>query len=55
MKIQGKDYRTVWMEGNEIKLIEQRLLPHKFEIFHGKPALITIRSLLPEWLATGEK
>jgi len=36
MKIKGKDYRTVWMEGDEVKLIEQRLLPHKFEIFTAK-------------------
>ncbi len=33
MKIQGKHYRTVWMEGNVIKLINQPLIPHKFEIY----------------------
>lgn len=32
MIIQGKNYRTVWMEGNAIYTIEQRLLPHKFTI-----------------------
>jgi len=36
MRIQGKDYRTVWMEGNEVKLIDQRVLPHKFEFFNAK-------------------
>ena len=36
MKVNGKDYRTVWMEGNEVKLINQTLLPHKFEIFTCK-------------------
>ena len=36
MKVNGKDYRTVWMEGNEIKLINQTLLPHKFEIYTCK-------------------
>ncbi|MEK6949899.1 MAG: S-methyl-5-thioribose-1-phosphate isomerase [Nanoarchaeota archaeon] len=32
MIIQGKNYRTVWMEGNAIYTIDQRLLPHKFTI-----------------------
>jgi len=36
MKVNGKDYRTVWMEGNEIKLINQTLLPHKFEVYSCK-------------------
>ena len=36
MKINNKDYRTVWMEGNEVKLINQTLLPHKFEIYTCK-------------------
>ena len=36
MKVNGKDFRTVWMDGNEIKLINQTLLPHKFEIYTCK-------------------
>jgi|TARA_B100001971_G_scaffold214153_1_gene250140 translation initiation factor eIF-2B subunit alpha/methylthioribose-1-phosphate isomerase len=36
MKVNNKDYRTVWMEGNEVKLINQLLLPHKFEIYSCK-------------------
>jgi len=32
MQVQGKHYRTVWMEGATVKLINQLLLPHKFEI-----------------------
>lgn len=36
MKVNGKDYRTVWMEGNEVKLINQLLLPHKFEVYTCK-------------------
>jgi|TARA_Y100000310_G_scaffold318480_1_gene372625 translation initiation factor eIF-2B subunit alpha/methylthioribose-1-phosphate isomerase len=36
MKVNNKDYRTVWMEGNEVKLINQLLLPHKFEIYTCK-------------------
>jgi len=36
MKVNGKDYRTVWMEDKELKLINQTLLPHKFEIYTCK-------------------
>jgi len=33
MKINGKDYRALWMEGKTIKFIDQRKLPYSFEIF----------------------
>lgn len=33
MKIQGKDYRSVWMEGEKVVMVDQRMLPHKFELF----------------------
>jgi len=33
MKIFGKSYRSVWMEGSKVVMVEQRLLPHKFELF----------------------
>jgi S-methyl-5-thioribose-1-phosphate isomerase len=36
MKVNGKSYRTVWMEGSSVFLIEQNLLPFKFEIFESK-------------------
>ena len=32
MKIQGKNYRTIWFENNEVKIIDQTKLPHKFII-----------------------
>jgi methylthioribose-1-phosphate isomerase len=32
MRVQGVDYRTVWLEGGTVRLIDQRLLPHRFEI-----------------------
>ena len=32
MLINGKEYRTVWMEGRIIKTIDQRKLPHAFAI-----------------------
>ena len=32
MQVNGQDYRTVWMEGSVVKMIDQPLLPHRFEI-----------------------
>jgi S-methyl-5-thioribose-1-phosphate isomerase len=32
MQVEGKHYRTVWMEGSVVRLIDQPLLPHRFEI-----------------------
>ncbi len=32
MKIEGKDYRTIWYENNVVKIIDQTKLPHKFVI-----------------------
>ena len=32
MKIKGKKYRTIWFENNEVKIIDQTKLPHKFMI-----------------------
>lgn len=36
MKINGKDRRALWFEDEELKLIDQRKLPFKFEIFTAK-------------------
>jgi methylthioribose-1-phosphate isomerase len=32
MKIEGKDYRTIWYENNVVKIIDQTKLPHQFII-----------------------
>ncbi len=32
MKIEGKDYKTIWFENNSVKIIDQTKLPHKFII-----------------------
>ena len=32
MRIQGKEYRTIWYENNVVKIINQTKLPHKFII-----------------------
>jgi S-methyl-5-thioribose-1-phosphate isomerase len=36
MKVQGKEYRAVWMEGRDVVVINQPLLPHRFEILRLK-------------------
>lgn len=33
MKVEGREYRTVWMQDNNVYLIEQNLLPFEFKIF----------------------
>ena len=32
MKIEGKEYRTIWFENNLVKIIDQTKLPHQFII-----------------------
>lgn len=32
MKIEGKDYRSVWMDGKSVVMIDQRLIPHDFKL-----------------------
>ena len=32
MKIEGKEYRTIWYDGNVVKIIDQTKLPHQFNI-----------------------
>ena len=32
MKIEGKEYRTIWFQNNVVKIIDQTKLPHKFII-----------------------
>ena len=32
MRIEGKEYRTIWFENNVVKIIDQTKLPHQFLI-----------------------
>ena len=32
MRIDGKEYRTIWYENNVVKIIDQTKLPHQFVI-----------------------
>ncbi len=34
MLVHGKIYRSVWLEGSIVKMVDQRLLPHRFEILN---------------------
>ena len=36
MKVRGKNYRADWMEGRDVVVINQPLLPHKFELLRLK-------------------
>lgn len=36
MLVNNQNYRTVWMQDSSVYLINQQLLPHKFEIYQSK-------------------
>ncbi len=40
-----RDFRTVWMEGDIVKLINQPLIPHRFEVFECKNHQETARAI----------
>jgi S-methyl-5-thioribose-1-phosphate isomerase len=45
MKVNDKEYRTVWMEGSSVMLIEQNQLPFKFEIIESKNHVETAEAI----------
>ena len=45
MKINGKDYRTIWFENNIVKIIDQTKLPHLFIIKDLKTAQDAINAI----------
>ena len=48
MKINGKEYRTIWFENNIVKIIDQTKLPHKFvikDLKTVKDAIIAIKAM----------
>jgi len=48
MKIEGKNYKTIWFEDNKVKIIDQTKLPHKFLIKELKTcndAIIAIKDM----------
>ena len=36
MKVEGKEYRALWVEGDTVRFIDQRALPFTFEVFPAK-------------------
>ena len=45
MRIQGKEYRTIWYENNVVKIINQTKLPHQFIIKDLKTVNDAINSI----------
>ena len=45
MKIQNKEYRTIWYEGNVVKIIDQTKLPHQFVIKDLKKVKDTVNAI----------
>ncbi len=45
MKIEGKEYRTIWFENNIVKIIDQTKLPHHFTIKNLKTVKEAINAI----------
>ena len=45
MRIEGKEYRTIWFENNVVKIIDQTKLPHQFVIKDLKNVKDTINAI----------
>jgi len=45
MLVNGKQYRTVWMEGKTVRMIDQILIPHRFEILDLNEYTDTARAI----------
>jgi len=46
MKVEGKHYRTIWMEGSSVFMIDQNALPFDFKIYEAKTYLDTCHSIV---------
>ena len=45
MRIEGKEYRTIWYENDVVKIINQTKLPHQFIIKNLKTVKDTINAI----------
>ena len=45
MKVHGKNYRAVWMQGRNVIVIDQRLLPHKFKLLRLRNHMETAEAI----------
>ncbi len=46
MKVNGKNYQTVWLQGSSVFLIEQNLLPFEFKIYEAKNYQDTCQAII---------
>ena len=45
MRIENKEYRTIWFENNLVKIIDQTKLPHQFRIKELKTVKDSINAI----------
>ncbi len=45
MEVNGKHYRTVWMEGNAVMMIDQSRLPYEFKIYECRDYIQTSQAI----------
>ena len=45
MRIEGKEYRTIWFENNVVRIIDQTKLPHQFIIKYLRTVEDTINAI----------
>ncbi len=50
MKVNGTPYRTVWMEGSTVRMIDQRWLPHRFTIADLATVEATCTAIRDMWV-----
>ena len=45
MKVRGRDYRAVWMEGRDVVVVDQTRLPHRFALLRLEDHRATARAI----------
>lgn len=50
MKVNGTPYRTVWMEGAVVRMIDQRWLPHRFSVVDLDTVEATATAIRDMWV-----
>ena len=45
MEVAGKHFRTVWMQGNSVMMIDQSLLPYDFQVYECKDYRATAQAI----------
>ncbi|MBI2673558.1 S-methyl-5-thioribose-1-phosphate isomerase [Candidatus Woesearchaeota archaeon] len=45
MKVKDKNYRTIWMEGSNVLMVDQNKLPFEFSIYLSKDYIDTIKAI----------